>query len=117
MDEDAGDHYEHIGVYVDDLLIASKAPQAIINALEAEPCMFKLRGTGKVKCHLGNDFFRDEDGVICVGPQKYIERMATQHEHLFGSEPKRNITLPLERNDHPELDDLELLDEDRMKKY
>ena len=114
---DAGDHYEYIAVYVDDLLIASRAPQSIIDALEGEPCKFKLKGTGEVKYHLGNDFFRDEDGVLCVGPRKYIERMATQHERLFGSEPKRNVTSPLERNDHPELDDSELLDEDGMKKY
>ena len=30
--QDAGDHYEYIAVYVNDLLIASKAPQAIIDA-------------------------------------------------------------------------------------
>ena len=65
---DAGDHYKYIAVYVNNLLIASKAPQGIINALEGEPCKFKLKGTGEVKYHLGNDFFRDEDGVMCVSP-------------------------------------------------
>ena len=42
-----GDHYEYIGVYVDDLMIASKNPQAIIDALTAKPHSFKLKGTGR----------------------------------------------------------------------
>lgn len=65
----AGDHYEYIASYVDDLLIASKKPQAIIMALEAGPHQFLLKGTGPVKFHLGCDYFRDEDGTLCVGPR------------------------------------------------
>ena len=109
---DAGDHYKYIAVYVDNLLIVSKAPQGIINTLEGEPSKFKLKGTGEVKYHLVSDFFREEDGALRMGPRKHIERMATQHKRPFGSEPKRNVTSPLERNNNPEL-----LDEDRMKKY
>ena len=30
---DCGDHYEYIGTYVDDLAIASKDPQVILDAL------------------------------------------------------------------------------------
>ena len=41
---DKGDHYEYIATYVDDLTIASKNPQAIIDALEAKPNNFKLKG-------------------------------------------------------------------------
>ena len=114
---DMGDHYEYLAVYVDDLLIASKNPQKIIDSLLAKPHAFKLKGTGPVSYHLGNDFFRDEDGTLCVGPRKYIERMANQFEHLFGHEPKRNVLSPLEKNDHPELDETELLDEDGIRKY
>ena len=32
--KDCGDHYEYIAVYVDDLLIASKKPQAIVDILK-----------------------------------------------------------------------------------
>ena len=69
----AGDHYEYIAVYVDNLMIASKDPGAIINDLMAKPHSFKLKGTGPVTFHLGCDYFRDEDGTLCVGPRKYIE--------------------------------------------
>ena len=43
---DKGDHHEYIATYVDDLTVASKNPQAIIDALKAKPKNFKLKGTG-----------------------------------------------------------------------
>jgi hypothetical protein len=112
-----GDHCEYIACYVDDLMIASKNPQAIIDALEGGAHKFKLKGTGPMKFHLGCDFFRDEDGTLCFGPRKYIERMTSQYEALFGSKPKTNVTSPLEKNDHPELDTTELLDADGIQKH
>ena len=47
-----GDHYEYIAVYVDDLLIASRNPQEIIDWLEKKN-LFKLKGTGPITFHLG----------------------------------------------------------------
>ena len=114
---DAGDHCEYIAVYVDDLLIASKDPQGIIDALTDKPNNFKLKGTGPIKFHLGCDFFRDQDGTLCMGPQKYIERMVDQYTLLFGKAPSQKIQSPLEKNDHPELDDSPLLDDDGIAKY
>jgi hypothetical protein len=46
------DHYKYLAVYVDYLLIASKDPQAIIDALTGDPVSFKLKGTCPVKFHL-----------------------------------------------------------------
>jgi hypothetical protein len=57
---DQGDHYKYLAVYVDNLLIASKNPQAIIDALMGDPVNFKLKGTGPVKFHLGCDYYRDK---------------------------------------------------------
>ena len=51
-----GDHCKHIAVHVDDLMIASKDPEAIVKTL-MEKCQFKLKGTGPIKFHLGCDFF------------------------------------------------------------
>ena len=65
---DAGTHYEYIAVYVDDLMIVSHDPKAIIETLKGEPHSFKLKGVGPVSYHLGNDYFRDDDGTLCVGP-------------------------------------------------
>jgi hypothetical protein len=111
------DHYEYIACYVDDLLIASKNPQGIIDALMAAPNNYKLKGTGPVNYHLGCDFFRDEDNTMCFGPKAYIERICDQFENMFGTKPRAGYTSPLLSNDHPELDDTELLDDDGIQQY
>ena len=67
--------------------------------------------------HLGCNFFRDEALTLCVGPRKYIDRMVAQHESLFGCKPKTNVSSPLEKGNHPELDTSPLLDFDGINKY
>ena len=114
---DCGDHYEYVGVYVDDLIIASKNPQRIIDELESKPHSFKLKGTGEVDFHLGCDYFREEDGTLCVGPRKYIDRLDAAYKNHFGTTPSQKVQSPLEKNDHPELDDSPLLDQDGIAKY
>ena len=74
---DKGDHYEYITVYVDGLLIVARDTVAIIKTLESEPINFKLKGTGTLLLHLGCDYFREDDGTLCYGPLKYINRMVT----------------------------------------
>ena len=108
--------WEYIGVYVDDLAIASKDPQAIIDVLEQE-YRFKLKGTGPIDYHLGCDFKRDGDGVLRMQPQKFIERMVEGYERHFGSKPSTRVTSPLEKGDHPELDTSEFLTEDMTRVY
>ena len=114
---DCGDHYEYIAVYVDDLLIASKNPQGIIDYLLSEDIGFKLKGTGLVKFHLGCDYYRDDEGVLCVGPHKYIDRMVDSYTQMFGEKPRQKYQSPLEKNDHPELDTSPLLSEDGISQY
>ncbi len=112
----AGDHYEYIAVYVDDLMIASRMPGKIVDMLESA-YKFKLKGTGPVKVHLGCDYFRDDEGILCMAPRKYIERMIDSYEQMFGCKPPRNVSSPLEKGDHPELDASPELDMDGVKKY
>jgi len=112
---DKGDHYEYIAAYVDDLMIASKDPDSIIKIL-MEKCQFKLKGTGPTKFHLGCDFFRDEEGVLCYAPKKYIKKILENYRRIFGTWPKP-ATSPVTTGDHPELDTLELLNEDDQKVY
>jgi hypothetical protein len=114
---DCGDHYEYLAVYVDDILIGSKDPKKIIAELEGGPHSFKLKGTGPISYHLGNDYVREEDGTLRVGPCKYIEKMVASYERMFGCKPTTKVSSPLEKNNHPELDDSPLLDEDGIRKY
>ena len=86
---------EYVAVYVDDLAFAMKDPGAFIEVLKNKYC-FKLKGTGAVDFHLGCDFFRNNDGVLCVATRKYIERMVSGYKQTFGESPAMNIKNPLE---------------------
>jgi hypothetical protein len=110
-----GDHYEYIGVYVDDLCIVSKSPQAIIDDLTKKH-KFKLKGTGPIKFHLGMSFGRDEDGTMYYSPQAYIEKLISDYERIYGR-PPRQVVSPLNPGDHPEEDDSELLDDEQTRIY
>jgi hypothetical protein len=58
-----------VAVYVDDLAMAMEDPQEFIDVL-TNVHGFKLKGTGSIAYHLGCDFFRDEDGTLCMAPKK-----------------------------------------------
>jgi hypothetical protein len=107
--------YEYIAVYVDDLLIAARNPEEIINKLK-EQHKFKLKGVGPLTYHLGCDYFRDDVGTLCYGPKKYISKLIDQYEGMYGTKP-REYTSPLEKGDHPEVDTTEELDQDGIKRY
>ena len=113
---DRGDHCEYIATYVDDLTIASRDLQAIIDVLESEPNNFKLKGTGDINVLLGCNFFRDGNGLLCYSPKNYLKKMEEQYNSLFGTKP-RHYTSPLEENDHPELDESDFLDENETRIY
>ena len=107
--------YEYIGVYVDDLLMITMDPMAIITVLQND-YNFKLKGSGPISFHLGCDFYRDEDGNLCYAPKRYIEKMLENYRRIFGQNP-RKASSPLVKGDHPELDSSELLDEEWTKIY
>jgi hypothetical protein len=111
-----GDRYEYIAVYVDDLALALLDPKEFSDILK-DKYNFKLKGTGPISFHLGMDFYREEDGTLCIAPLKYIEKMIATYEHLFGQSPRQTVTSPIEKGDHPELDESELLDDDGVTKY
>ena len=111
-----GDLYEYIAVYVDDLAIACKDPEAIVDVL-TNKYKFKLKGTGKIDYHLGCGFSRDEDGVLCISPRRYVDKMIDSYQTMFGEMPSTKVQSPLEKGDHPEIDTSPLLDEEMIQKY
>ena len=110
------DHYEYIAVYVDDLTIAMKDPESFVNTLKAK-YKFHFKGTGLLAFQLGADFYRDSDGILSMAPRKYIERLIKNYEQTFGEKPKMTVYSPLEKGDHPELDESELLDAESIAQY
>ena len=111
-----GEQYEYIAVYVDDLAFALKDPQSFIDILKQKH-NFKIKEAGPLKFHLGADFFQDNEGTMCMAPQKYIERLAASYKKMFGERPSAKMYSPLEKNDHPELDDSKLLDATGIQQY
>jgi len=110
---DKGGHCECIAAHVDDLLIANKDPDSIVKPL-TEKHQFKLKRTGPTEFHLGCDFFRDEEGALCCGPKKHIEKILDNCRRISSTWPKP-ATSPLVTGNHPELDALELPNEDDQK--
>ena len=111
-----GDHYEYIAVYIDDLLIASKNPKAIIDILK-NVYNFKIKGDGPINYHLGCNFGRDKDGTLYSEPRQYIEKMLDSYARMFDEPAQPHFSAPLESNDNPELDESPILNEDDRAKY
>jgi hypothetical protein len=111
----AGKVWEYIAVYVDDLAIAMKNPQEFIDRLTND-YKYKLKGTGPIKYHLGLDYHTDPDGTLCTTPAKYIGKMMSSYQNMFGELP-REYSSPLEQNDHPELDQSKECGAEDARKY
>lgn len=113
---EVGDHYEYIARYVDDLAIASRDPSVIIEELQVTHEL-KLKGTGPIEYHLGCNFFHDSQGILCMAPKKYIDRMLDTYFHMFRTKLKQTYSSPLEKGDHPELNTSEELGVDGIKQF
>jgi Reverse transcriptase (RNA-dependent DNA polymerase) len=111
-----GNIYEYIAVHVDDLAITMKNPKEFTNILENKH-KFKLKGTGPITFHLSMDFTRDDDNTLCISPTKYIEKLIKNFEKLFSMKPSQNVTSPIDKGDHPELDTSELCTEEQISQY
>ena len=104
-------------MYVDDLAMILKDPQALIDQLESTPYNFKLKGSGPLNFHLGCGFKRDSTGTLCMNPGKYIDRMEEAYVQHFGIKPVQKYRSPLQKGDHPELETTPFLDEKGKEIY
>ena len=113
--EPGGTCYEYIAVYVDDLAIAAKDPQAFCNELKKRYNL-KLKGVGPLEYHLGCTYKRDPDGTLAADPRRYVNKILESYERMFKERPRKSRP-PLEGGDHPELDTPELCDEHQTKQF
>ena len=109
------DLYEYVAVYVDDLCIAMKDPAGFIKELK-QVHKYKIKGDGPIEYHLGCDYERAPTGEMTCSPRKYIEKSLDAFDKMFGHLP-REYSSPLEKNDHPEIDESPELDTIGIKKY
>ena len=111
--EPGGTCYEYIAVYVDDLAIAAKDPQAFCNELKKKYNL-KLKGVGPLEYHLGCTYKKDPDGTLAADPRRYVNKILESYERMFNEKPRKSRP-PLEGGDHPELDTSELCDDHQTK--
>ena len=78
---------------------------------------FKLKGVGNPEYHLGVNFGCDPDGTLHWSAKSYIDKMLKAYERMFGGPPSKRYNCPIEKNDHPELDNISLLLEEDIKIY
>ena len=115
---DKGDHYEYMGVYVDDLIIASKSPQDIIREVEH---FYILKGVGPPEFYLGADFgkikgpFNEKGETTTWSAKTYLKNVCDKIEKLIG--PLRCYAHPMDPEYRPELDESSLLNLDDVSKY
>ena len=100
---------------MNDLLIASEGPQKIIQDLK-DKFKLKIKGDGPLEYHLGCDYKLDKDGTLVAQPTRYFNKIFESYKKMFPDE-NFNAKSPLEKNDHPELDNSELCNEEQITKY
>ena len=79
--------YEHIPTHDDDLCLVAQCPGKIIQILK-EDYKLKVKRDGPLNHHFG-DYSRDQS--------------------MFKQDPPKNMRILMNKNDHPELDGIELL--------
>jgi hypothetical protein len=107
--------WEYIAVYVDDLALSMKDPKAFNEKL-TEKYKLKLKGVGPIHYHLGVEYTRDKDGTLAQGSGKYIDKMVDTYVQFYNDKPKE-YACPLEKGDHPELDNSEFVDGEGIAQY
>ena len=113
--EPGGTCNEYTAVYVDDLAIAAKDPQAFCNELKKKYNL-KLKGVGTLEYHLGCTYKKDPDGTLAADPRRYVNKILESYKRMFKEKPRKSRP-PLEGGDHPELDTSELCDEHQTKQF
>ena len=108
--------YEYVAIYVDDLLIAFDCASDFIHTLKRKHNL-KIKGEGPLKYHLGCDYHMDPDCTLVAQPQKYISKILDSFHQMFPGESLPQIKSPLDKNDHPELDNSELASDDLITKF
>ena len=80
--EPGGTCNEYIAVYVDDLAIAAKDPQAFCHEFKKKYNL-KLKGVGPLEYHLGCTYKKDPDGTLAADPRRYVNKILESYERMF----------------------------------
>ena len=109
--------YEYVAIYVDDLLIACDCASDFIHTLKKKHDL-KIKGEGPLKTILGViTTWTHADGTLVAQTKKYISKILDSFHQMFPGESLPQVKSPLDKNDHPELDNSELASDDLITKF
>ena len=117
--KDAGDHYEYIATYVDDILVWSRDPMQVMKLLMKN---YTMKGVGIPEYYLGgnveqlDEHWAKENIQVGLSAKTYITNVIPKFEELLQKELRKYKT-PMEEKYHPELDDSPFCDEERASIY
>ena len=94
--KDCDTRYEYVCVYVDDIMMFGKDPQAFFDDL-THIYNYQLKGVGPPLYYLGGDFFRDTDGTFAWGTSSYVKKMIQNYEIMRSKINPKNIRHPWQR--------------------
>ena len=67
--------------------------------------------------YLGCDYKMEKDGTLMAQLIRYINKILESYRNMFPDKKFINAKSPLEKNDHPELDNTEFCNEKQITKY
>ena len=89
--KDKGDYYEHLASYMDDILVWSRDPMAIMDVLKR---IYTIKGVGISEYYLGGNIQQLGEEWLKEGIQtglsawNYIEQVIPKFEGILGSKIK-----------------------------
>ena len=117
---EAGESYEYIEKYIDDLLIVSENPMQILDLLKKPTGPYKFKGVESSEYYLGGDvriqYIGDFMAKLDLSAKTYVKRICKKIETLMGWRLKGHMN-PMDPNFYAETDDSDFLFGDDISKY
>ena len=117
---DAGDHYEYVAKYIDDILIMSRNPKSILESLQKPKGPYDFKGVGSPEYYLGGDIriYYEGDSIVelSLSSKTYVKRICDKIKGLMGWKLKGYMN-PMDPNFHAEIDDSNYLEGDDISIY
>ena len=121
--KDCGTHYEYICTWVDDIIVSSLDPEALLLKFKTR-AKYTLKGVGEPRYYLGGDYGRVKNpslpnkskSTTYLSAKTYIENICKKIEKTLDTNLK-GYSMQMCPDYRPEIDDSELISPEMASKY